>query len=113
MWAHSRIPIEAMGSGKAMSFNQASHAASMMASLGFEDAAGEPVRAEILPDVLDGLGFGAREGSKEEPWRALRNLGQLPPPRLSSVVLDPNSGVRLAFKSVGPDPLYFTNGLRY
>ncbi len=33
--------------------------------VGFEDAVGEPVGAEILPDVLDGVEFGSARGQED------------------------------------------------
>ena len=52
MWARSCIPIEGTVFGKAMSYIRALQGVDDFAT-GAEDAIGEPVRAQMLPDVLD------------------------------------------------------------
>jgi hypothetical protein len=53
MVAHSRVPIDLMASGSAMSFKPGVAGSLDDVVVGFEDAVRKPVRAYVLPDVLD------------------------------------------------------------
>src|SRR5215207_5763926 len=55
MSAHSLVAMAIMVSGWAISFCQASQAASMMSFVSLEEAVVEPVGAKVLPDILDGV----------------------------------------------------------
>ena len=58
IFVQSRMPIEVMTLGLSASLRQASPGCIDDVGVGFEDAVGEPVRSQVLPDVLDRVQFG-------------------------------------------------------
>ena len=65
MWAQSRIPIDVIRFGLGDELSPCVAGGVDDGVVGFEDAVGEPVLTEILPDVLDRVQF-RRAGGQED-----------------------------------------------
>src|SRR3954451_556401 len=80
MCAQPRWPIEVMVEGSARRLRQSVAGRFDDRFVGFEHAVGEPVLAQVLPDVLDRIELGGARGQEDEGdvFRHDRATGRMP-----------------------------------